>query len=367
MDRDCQNTTHLNDDLSHAQMVHLLETDDADLREALFKKAYEVKADQVGTQVYFRGIIEFSNQCTKDCYYCGIRRSNLDVERFTMSEEEIVQAGLWAYEKQYGSVVLQSGERQDQQFVDMVERVVTSLRERSHGELGITLSLGEQSAETYRRWFQAGAHRYLLRIETSNTQLYSQLHPDDHDHGQRLQCLAELCGQGYQVGTGVMIGLPGQAAADLAHDIAFFKAHDVDMIGMGPYIVHAQTPLATTVAEFAPARQLELGLRMIALTRLVLRDVNIAATTALQALDPQGREKGLKAGANIIMPNITDTRYRAAYQLYDDKPCLDENATLCQDCLQRRITGIGETVGLGQWGDSPHFKKRSTEAPHDQS
>jgi biotin synthase len=361
MPRDSHSITRFSKDLSHDQIVHLLNTDDNDAIEALFAKAYQVKVEQVGTQVYFRGIVEFSNQCTKDCYYCGIRRSNRQVERFTMDEDEIIQAGIWAYEQQYGSIVLQSGERQDRTFIDLVGRILCTLKERSEGQLGITLSLGEQTEETYRRWFQAGAHRYLLRIETSNEQLYRRLHPDDHDPYQRLKCLTSLRALGYQVGTGVMIGLPGQRAEDLARDIAFFKKHDIDMIGMGPYVVHAQTPIAATVTEYDPARQLELGLRMIALTRIALQDVNIAATTALQALDPQGREKGLQAGANIIMPNITDTKYRGSYQLYDGKPCLDENASLCQGCLDRRITGIGETVGLGKWGDSPHFEKRRAE------
>ncbi len=365
MPRDNQSLTRLSDELSHDQIVHLLNTDDPDAIEALFTKAYQVKVKQVGTQVYFRGIIEFSNQCTKDCYYCGIRRSNRQVERFTMDEDEIIQAGIWAHEQHYGSIVLQSGERQDSKFIDFVERILSTLKERSEGQLGITLSLGEQTEETYKRWFQAGAHRYLLRIETSNEQLYRRLHPDDHDPYQRLKCLSSLRGLGYQVGTGVMIGLPGQRAEDLARDIAFFKKHDIDMIGMGPYVVHAQTPIAATVTEYDPARQLALGLRMIALTRIALQDVNIAATTALQALDPQGREKGLQAGANIIMPNITDTKYRGSYQLYDGKPCLDENASLCQGCLDRRITGIGETVGLGQWGDSPHFEKRRAGDAHE--
>ncbi len=354
----------LDGNLSHAQQVHLLETEDPELRAALMAKAYQVKGAKVGPQVYFRGIIEFSNQCTKDCYYCGIRRSNRDVPRFAMSEAEILAAGLWAHEQQYGSIVLQSGERQDSAFVDSVERIVATLKERSQGQLGITLSLGEQSADTYRRWFAAGAHRYLLRIETSNEDLYRQLHPEDHDPRERLCCLDRLRLAGYQVGTGVMIGLPGQTADDLACDITFFQEHDIDMIGMGPYIVHRQTPMAASVTDFDPARQLELGLRMIALTRIALKDVNIAATTALQALDPQGREQGLQAGANIIMPNITSTKYRAAYQLYEGKPCLDENASLCKNCLNNRIHGIGESIGLGLWGDSPHFLKRNQEGPH---
>jgi len=347
--------------LSRARIIELLDTDDPAVEKALFEHAYRVKAEHVGTQVYFRGIVEFSNRCVKDCYYCGIRLSNTQVKRFTMSEEDIIDSGLWIHENGYGSMVLQSGERQDAAFVDFVERVVGKLKDTTQGQLGITLSLGEQTADTYRRWFKAGAHRYLLRIETSNEALYRQLHPKDHDPSVRLACLDSLRSEGYQVGTGVMMGLPGQTSADLADDIAFYKDNDIDMIGMGPYIVHSQTPLAATVKDFDPARQLRLGLRMIALTRIVLEDINIAATTALQALDPRGRELGLKAGANIVMPNVTDVKYRDAYQLYDGKPCMDENASQCKHCLRARIESVGETIGLGQWGDSPHFFKRRQE------
>ncbi|MDT8301461.1 MAG: [FeFe] hydrogenase H-cluster radical SAM maturase HydE [Sedimentisphaerales bacterium] len=351
----------LDRDLSKARIVQLLDTNDPLIEKALFERAYQVKAEHVGTQVYFRGIVEFSNQCVKDCYYCGIRRSNTQVRRFTMSEEDIVAAGLWIHDNGYGSMVLQSGERRDAGFVDFVERVVRKLKEKTQGELGITLSLGEQTADTYRCWLKAGAHRYLLRIETSNEALYRQLHPEDHDPSVRLACLKWLRSEGYQVGTGVMMGLPGQTSADLADDIAFFKDNDIDMIGMGPYIVHSQTPMAATIKDFDPTRQLQLGLRMIALTRIVLQDVNIAATTALQALDPRGRELGLEAGANILMPNVTDVKYRDAYQLYNGKPCMDENALQCKDCLRARIESIDETIGLGQWGDSPHFFKRRRE------
>ena len=351
----------LDQGLSKARIIELLDTDDPAVEKALFERAYRVKAEHVGTRVYFRGIVEFSNKCVKDCYYCGIRRSNTQVKRFTMSEEDIVDSGLWMHENGYGSMVLQSGERQDASFVDFVERIVRKLKEKTQGQLGITLSLGEQTADTYRRWIKAGAHRYLLRIETSNEALYRQLHPDDHDPSVRLACLNKLRAEGYQVGTGVMIGLPGQTSADLADDIAFYRDKDIDMIGMGPYIVHSQTPMAATVKDFDPARQLQLGLRMIALTRIVLEDINIAATTALQALDPRGRELGLEAGANILMPNVTNVKYRDAYQLYDGKPCMDENASQCKDCLRARIESIGETIGVGLWGDSPHFFKRRQE------
>ena len=327
--------------------------------QALFDAAYEVKKQNVGPVAYFRGLVEFSNVCQKDCYYCGIRKGNRDVTRFTLSADEIVESALWSHTNEYGSVVLQSGERQDEGFVDLIEESVARINEGSGGELGITLSVGEQSRETYDRWFAAGAHRYLLRIESSNPDLYHGLHPESHSFTQRLQCLADLKEAGYQVGTGVMVGLPGQTVEDLARDILFFREIDADMLGMGPYIVHGDTPMAAEVGEYSDEEHLMLGLKMIAVCRLILKDVNIAAATALQALNPTGRELGLQAGANVIMPNVTETKYREAYQLYNGKPCMDENATKCRGCLQRRIESVGETIGFGQRGDSPHFGKRT--------
>jgi biotin synthase len=330
--------------------------------ENLYRRAYETKLRHIGPVVHFRGLIEFSNICRKNCHYCGIRRGNARVKRFLMGGDEILEAARWAYESHYGSVVLQAGERQDEPYIAFVEETVRSIKALSDNRLGITLSLGEQSEETYRRWFDAGAHRYLLRIETSSEKLYRSLHPEDHRFSTRLECLNSLRRAGFQVGTGVMIGLPGQTLEDLADDILFFQRLDVDMIGMGPFIPHHDTPMAESLGDFKAmkAGQLELGLKMIAATRLALRDVNIAAATALQALRPNGRELGLQAGANIIMPVITETKYRSAYQLYDGKPCLDENASQCRSCLQRRIESIGETIGFDQWGDSPHFRNRQT-------
>ncbi len=348
-----------------SDLVNLLSIENpADLK-ILYEAAYNVKTAFVGNIVYFRGIIEFSNICTKNCYYCGIRRDNRDIQRYIMSESEILNAVRWVWEAEYGSLVLQSGERMDPTFIDFVEQLLDKIRAITNGELGITLSLGEQSEETYRRWFEAGAHRYLLRIETSNRELYRSLHPEDHDFEQRLHSLELLRKIGYQVGTGVMIGLPGQTIDDLAEDVLFLKKYDVDMIGMGPFIPHKDTPLANSLGDFEKIKlhQLELGLKMVAVTRLLLKDVNIAATTALQALQHDGRELGIQAGANIIMPNITDTKYREAYQLYDDKPCLDENSSMCKDCLELRIQTLGESIGYNQWGDSPHFFKRNAKPP----
>ena len=350
--------------LNREDLVYLLSLKEREEILRLYERAYEVKLKYVGNKVYFRGLIEFSNICTKDCFYCGIRKSNRNVARYQMSEEDILEGARFAYESQYGSLVLQSGERSDAQFTAFIEKIVRAIKALSGGNLGITLSLGEQSEETYRRWFEAGAHRYLLRIETSNEALYGRLHPRDHSYRKRLDCLNTLKETGYQVGTGVMIGLPGQTIEDLADDVLFFEKMDIAMVGMGPYIVHKETPLSSEVPDFGKIRagQLDLALKMIAVTRLYLKDINIASTTALQALAPTGREMGLRAGANIIMPNITVTKYRSSYQLYDDKPCLDENASFCRACLEQRIESVGEHVGFNEWGDSPHFLKGDSDS-----
>lgn len=347
--------------LTRQEILHWLTTTDQAEVGGLLRRAYDTKTARIGRKVHLRGIIEFSNICAKNCLYCGIRRENAHTNRYQMTLEEVLKCSEWALRAGYGSIVLQAGERTDAAFVRLVEEAVRAIKQLEGGALGITLSLGEQTEKTYRRWFDAGAHRYLLRIETSNPLLYAQLHPEDHSWSARRECLGLLRSIGYQVGTGVMIGLPGQTPEDLASDLDFYRAADVDMVGMGPYIVHADTPLAEKAGDFDPKRQLDLALRMIALTRLAMPDINIAATTALQTLHPEGREMGLKAGANIIMPNLTPTRYRSMYQLYDGKPCLDENAAMCRDCLAGRIAAIGEEIGYGAHGDAPHFFHRKAE------
>jgi biotin synthase len=352
------------DEMDRGDIIKLLSlTDKGDL-EKLYAAAYAEKLKHSGKVVHFRGIIEFSNICSKDCFYCGIRRSNKNSDRYSLSLEEILEAANFAYEQSYGSLVLQSGEREDKVFTDFVENAVKEIKKIGNGALGITLSTGEQSEEVYRRWFDAGAHRYLLRVETTNPELYKKLHPADHSFERRVECLNIMKKIGYQVGTGVMIGLPGQTLEDLANDVLFFKETGVHMIGMGPFIPHHQTPLADSMPDFDSKKdqQLELGLKMIAVARLVLKNANIASTTALQALSGTGRELGLKAGANIIMPNLTDTKYRGNYQLYDNKPCLDENAGMCRGCLEMRVKSIGEEIGYNQWGDSPKFKAENKQA-----
>jgi len=347
---------------SDDEILRLLSLTDPAEIEQLRQTAYDLATAEVGDTVHYRGIVEFSNICTLDCHYCGIRKSNRDVERYCLSQEETVEAALWCAEAGYGSCVLQSGERRDEKFVAFVEECIRQIRDKSVSEtlpqgLGITLSLGEQSLDTYRRWRAAGAHRYLLRIETTNERLFAHLHPASQRLANRLRALDDLREAGFQVGTGVMIGLPGQTVSDLCADIRFFAGRDIDMIGMGPYIVSRGGAMADQgMMEREPL--LLLSLKMIAATRLVLRDVNIAATTALQTLAPDGRERGIAFGANVTMPNVTPISVRRNYQLYDGKPCLDEGGWECRSCLERRIAAAGRRVGWNEWGDSRHYGRR---------
>ncbi len=327
----------------------------------LLKKAGEVKLKTVGNKVYFRGLIELSNVCEKDCLYCGIRKSNSTVERYNLTDEEVLGAAQFALNEKYGSIVIQSGEVTNEPFVARIERLISQIKELSNNNLGITLSLGEQSEEVYRRWFDAGAHRYLLRIESSNPELYRKLHPDDghHLYEQRLTALKLLKQTGYQTGTGIMIGTPFQTMEDLANDLLFFRDFDIDMVGMGPFIEHDDTPFRNREAESPSlSERFNLSLKMVAILRLMMPDINIAATTALQAIDPLGREKAVKAGANIIMPNITPGKYRNNYLLYNNKPCTNEEPEQCGGCLDARLSLADSEIGYGEWGDSGHFKKR---------
>lgn len=328
---------------------------------ALFKRSHEIKLEHIGNKVYFRGLVEFSNICKKDCLYCGIRASNKEVNRYDIADDQILKAAKFAYEHKYGSVVLQAGERSDPAFVDRISQLLRDIKKISNNELGITISIGEQNHETYQKWFDAGAHRYLLRIESSNAELYNKIHPnnEEHSHATRLKCLKSLQDIGYQTGTGVMIGLPFQTYEDLANDLLFMKKFDIDMVGMGPFIEHDQTPLYQYKDQLMSLNErFRLTLRMIAVLRIMMKDINIAAATALQAIDPLGREKALKIGANIIMPNITPTQERVNYLLYQNKPCIDEGADDCTNCMEARINMADGEIGYGQWGDSLHYKSR---------
>lgn len=315
----------------------------------LFAAAVRVRNRMIGDRVYLRGLVELSNRCRKNCLYCGIRSGNGGVERYQLTDGQVLAAAEYAWRSGYGSVVIQAGERTERAFTERIEQLVRKIKELSNGELGITLSLGEQEQRTYRRWFEAGAHRYLLRIEASAPELYAKIHPADHGYERRLECLHFLREEGYQVGTGVMIGLPYQTVGNLADDLLFFKALDIDMCGMGPYIEFPGTPLAAVPSGYGRSGRLQLALRMIALLRLLMPDINIASTTALHALHPQGRELGIAAGANVMMPNLTPAVARGNYRLYDNKPLQDTDLG-------------GFNVALDNaWGDSCHFAARGSE------
>ncbi|MBP7202207.1 MAG: [FeFe] hydrogenase H-cluster radical SAM maturase HydE [Propionivibrio sp.] len=332
----------------------ILSVQTADEVEVVRRAAERTLLEHCGDTVRLRGLIEFSNRCTSDCHYCGIRRSNRAPTRYTLRQDEIVETACWCAGQGYGSVVLQSGERRDARFVRFVGDVVRAIKAATLSEVlpegvGITLCVGEQSPETYAEWFAAGAHRYLLRMETSSPRLFAALHPADQRYDSRVDCLRALKAIGYRVGTGVMIGLPGQTLDSLVDDLFFFRDIGADMIGMGPYIPHEQAVLTGTIPD-VPTR-LGLALRMIAATRLLLPEINIAATTALQTLTPDGREQGLRFGANVIMPQVTPLHVRRDYTLYDGKPCLDDSAGQCARCLENRIASAGRRILRNAWGD----------------
>jgi len=328
----------------------------------LFEKSALTKQQNVGNKVYLRGLIELSNICAKNCYYCGIRKDNMNVARYNLRDGEVLEAAKFAFLNNYGSIVIQSGELQSDNFTNRILKLLSEIKKLSQDKLGVTLSLGEQTYEVYKKWFDAGAHRYLLRIETSNRDLYSKLHPNNdlHSFDKRLETLSYLKDIGYQTGTGVMIGLPFQTLDVLAEDLLFMKQFDIDMCGMGPYIEHADTPLYKYKDSLMPLNdRFELTMKMIAILRIMMKDINIAATTALQAIDKVGREKIIKIGANIIMPNITPGSYRNSYALYEGKPCTDESAEDCTNCIEARIKIAGAEVAYNEWGDSLRYKSRN--------
>ena len=347
-------------DLNKEEIKLLLSVEGEDLKH-LFDRALQVKLEHLDNNVHLRGLIEYSNICTKYCLYCGVRCKNLKVERYQLSDEEVLECAKLAHELGYGSVALQSGERSDQVFVDKITYLVKEIKKIDNGSLGITLSLGEQTAETYQRWFEAGAHRYLLRIEASNEELYYKIHPQDakHDFKQRLNCIDSLLKIGYQTGTGVMVGLPFQTLDDLADDLLFFKQKDVAMVGMGPFIPHPDTPLWQYRDQIPTTeKRMEMTLKMIAILRLMMPEINMVAATANQTVDPQGREKAILAGANVIMPNLTPNEFRENYLIYPDKACVKDKPDECHSCLDIRLAAIGHKVLYNAWGDSLAFRKK---------
>ena len=302
----------------------MLVYDDPGFETDLFAAAREVKTRCGKTSVLPRGLIEVSNVCSRDCLYCGIRRSNAKTARYSLSEDQVAACIDEARRRGYPAVAFQAGEVASEANTCFYERIIRRCR-----GLEVTLSLGEQTEDVYRRWKDAagdGVLRYLIRIETSNRELFSAIHPAGQSFDGRLACIRTLKRLGYVTGSGVMIGLPGQTAADLAADIVFFGRERLDMVGMGPFVPHADTPLGRTSDVVSAEARLSLALRMIALTRLYLHGVNIVAASALEALDPvAGRSRGIDAGANVIMPVLTPSNRRAAYDLYPGKArCAEE-------------------------------------------
>ena len=295
-------------------LAELLASEDEGLWREIFVAAREVKAKCGKTEVLPRGLIETSNSCAKDCLYCGIRKGNGSVSRYLIPEAEVEVRIDEARRRGYPAVAFQAGEIESEANTAYYERLIAICR-----GLEVTLSLGEQTEEVYRRWKDAGAMRYLIRIETSNRELYAKIHPAECSFERRLECIRTLKRLGYVTGSGVMIGLPGQTVEDLARDIVFYGEERLDMVGMGPYVPNGDTPLGR-FEKLERFEKFEMSLKMIALTRLYLHDVNIVAATALEALDPQGgRNRGIEAGANVVMPVLTPEKYRKAYDLYPGK------------------------------------------------
>lgn len=340
------------------EIISLLEASGKQ-QQALWQQSLDIKTKTVGNSVKLRGLIELSNRCKKNCCYCGIRSANSHMKRYELTEDEVMMAARHAADLNLGSIALQSGEQTSSAFIDKVTKLIHRIKTEITPFLGITLSCGEQTAATYHKWHTAGAHRYLLRIETSNPLLYAQLHPKDHLFSDRLQAIHNLKNEGYMTGSGVMIGLPGQRMVDLATDLLFLKEINIDMVGMGPFIPDEQTPLGNTNDSFwTLEKRIQTTLNMTAVARIMMPDINIVATTAMQTLCENGREKAVKAGANVIMPNITPKRGRDNYQIYPNKPKHQEGTIQELQELQLNLEKIGHHIIYGEWGDSPHYIRR---------
>jgi biotin synthase len=327
-----------NKPLDIKEVVRLLNSSDEDLV-ALYKKADEVRSLHMGDDIFLRGIIEFSNYCKRDCFYCGIQRSNKNVKHYRIPNDEIISTCKTIAAQGMTTVVLQSGE--DPFYTK--ERMAELIRSiKAETDLAVTLSVGERDEETYRFWRDNGMDRYLIRFETSDPLRFRACHPDD-DFEARMQCIRNLKKLGVQTGSGFLIGLPGETMDDLAKDILFCTELDLDMIGVGPFIPHEKTPFANTINPF----ENEICFKTIAILRLLNKDSHIPATTAFDAIDPDGRNLLLKRGANIFMPNATPAAYRKDYLLYPGKPCVDEGDGACAVCAQMRISSIGRSIGKG--------------------
>lgn len=320
--------------LSKEEFTLLLSSINEDISNYLFEKARKTAKTNFGNSIYTRGLIEFTNYCKNDCYYCGIRGSNQDLDRYRLSKEDILSCCRDGYSLGFRTYVLQGGEDMSYNDDDITD-IVSSIK-KEYPDCAVTLSIGEKSYESYNRYFKAGADRYLLRHETANPEHYSKLHPKIQKAENRQQCLRDLKKIGYQIGTGFMVGSPYQTRSNIAEDLLFIKDLAPQMIGIGPFIPHHATPFA----DFSQG-SLNLTLFLIGLLRLMIPNALIPATTALGTIDPQGREKGILAGANVVMPNLSPVSVRKKYSLYDNKICTGEEAAECRFCLQNRMNKIG--------------------------
>lgn len=315
----------------------------------LFSKSRAVRESRYGKDIFIRGLIEFSNYCKNDCLYCGIRRSNDKVQRYRLNEDEILSCCKEGYDLGFRTFVLQSGE--DGFYID--DKLVSIIRgiKENFPDCALTLSIGEKTLEQYKAYFDAGADRYLLRHETADNKHYSRLHPQNLSAENRKQCLWNLKEIGYQVGTGFMVGSPFQTPRNLAEDMLFLKDLQPHMVGIGPFISHKDTPFA-----HMPSGTLDQTLFMIGLIRLTLPNALIPSTTALGTIHPMGREKGVLAGANVVMPNLSPISVRKKYMLYDNKICTGDESAQCVVCMKKRMESIGYKVVVNK-GDHVSFVK----------
>lgn len=341
-----------NTKMSREEWVELLASaTDQETVEVLAKEAVRIRKHYYGNKVYTRGLIEFTNYCRNDCYYCGIRRGNLHARRYRLTKEEILECCEEGYALGFRTFVLQGGE--DRWFTDeRMAEIVQAIRKK-YQDCAITLSIGERSKESYRLLKEAGANRYLLRHETANEAHYRKLHPSGMSLAVRKQCLYDLKSLGYQVGAGFMVGSPGQTIECLAEDFLFLEELKPHMVGIGPFIPHHDTGFAKE-----PAGSVEFTLYLLSLIRILLPKVLLPATTALGTLDPRGREKGLCVGANVVMPNLSPLRHRKQYDLYDNKICTGEEAAECRECLAKRVESIGYCL-VDERGDAFEIEKES--------
>lgn len=332
------NKLYENNDLAYDELIFILKNIEYSGREYLIKKAHETRMRFYGNKVYMRGLIEFTNHCKSQCKYCGINALNKNAVRYRLNLEEILLSCEIGYDLGYRTFVLQGGE--DDYFTDdMIIEIVRRIKDK-YKDVAITLSIGEKSYESYEKYYNAGADRYLLRHETASRKLFEKIHQNSN-YDNRIKCLWNLKEIGYQVGAGFMVGIPSQTKEDLAEDILFLKDLHPEMIGIGPFIPHKDT----TYKDEAYGT-LKDTITMIALVRLFLPNSLLPATTALGSIDPNGRELGIKAGANVVMPNLSPTSVREKYSLYDGKICTGDEAAECRQCIESRINKSGFVIDM---------------------